>query len=137
MSDPFVESNIIIHLLTADDLYKQARAAELFQQVESGMLILEAPDTVIADAVYVLASPRLDRMSRAEVQELLTPLVSLPGYRVRNKRVVLRALSIYGTSQADFSDAMIVAAMEQSGSDSVYSYDRDFERFAGIRRVEP
>src|SRR4051812_29511920 len=104
MSNPFVDTEILIRLLTQDDLRKQARAAALFEQVEAGTITLEAPDTVIADAVFVLASPRLYARPRSDVQALLTPLVKLPGFRVRQKRVVLRALEIYGTTNVDFGD---------------------------------
>jgi hypothetical protein len=61
MSNPFVDTDVIIRLLTGDDLRKQAQAAVLFQQVRDRALTLEAPTTVIADAVFVLASPRLYR----------------------------------------------------------------------------
>ena len=138
MSNSFVDTNIIIHLLTQDDPRKQAQAVALFQQVEIGALVLETPDTVIADAVYVMASPRLYSTPRADVQQLLTPLVRLTGFRVRNKRAVLRALQLYGTiPRLDFGDAMIVATMEQTGAQNLYSYDRDFDRFAGFSRIEP
>lgn len=59
MAIPFVDTDVIIRLLTGDDPVKQAQAASLFEQVEQGKLSLAAPDTVIADAVFVLASPRL------------------------------------------------------------------------------
>lgn len=137
MTDPFVDTDVIIRLLTQDDPVKEAQAAALFERVQAGSLTLQAPDTVIADAVYVLASPRLYRRSRAEVRDLLTPLVRLPGFQVRNKRAVLRALEVYGGTNVDFGDAMIIAAMEQDGADTLYSYDRDFDRFAQVKRVEP
>ena len=137
MTDPFVDTDVIIRLLTQDDPRKEAQAAALFEQVEAGSLTLQAPDTVIADAVYVLASARLYRKSHAEVRDLLTPLVRLPGFQVRNKRAVLRALEVYGGTNVDFGDAMIVAAMELDGADILYSYDRDFDRFPQVKRLEP
>jgi predicted nucleic-acid-binding protein len=137
MSNPFIDTDVIIRLLTGDDPQKQARAAVLFKQVEEGNLILEAPDTVIADAVYVLASKALYARSRGQVQELLGPLVRLAGFRVSNKRVVLRALEVYGTSNRDFGDAMIIAAMEQRRTEDLYSFDRGFNNFPGVSRKEP
>ena len=137
MTDPFVDTDVIIRLLTQDDPLKEAQAAALFERVEAGALTLQAPDTVIADAVYVLASPRLYHRSRPEVRDLLTPLGRLPGVQVRNKRVVLRALEVYGGANVDFGDAMIVAAMELDGADILYSYDRDFDRFPQVKRLEP
>ncbi len=137
MSNPFVDTDIIIRPFARDDARKQAQAAALFQQVESGSLTLEAPDTVIADAVYVLASRRLYAKSRAEIQAMLTPLIRLPGFQVRNRRVLLHALEIHATTNLGFGDAMILSTMEQRGSRTLYSYDRGFDRSPRISRVEP
>ncbi len=137
MSDPFIDTDVIIRLLTGDDPQKQDEAAALFEQVESGTLTVAAPDTVIADAVYVLSSPRLYNLPRAEVQELLRPLVTLPNFRVRNKRVLLMALVHYATVNIDFGDAMIVASMQQADSQVLYSYDTDFDRFPALARLTP
>jgi predicted nucleic-acid-binding protein len=137
MSAPYLDTDVIIRLLTSDDLDKQAAAADLFEKVRAGQLEIAAPDTVIADAVYVLASPRLYHLPRQVVQQVLTPLVRLPGFRISNRPAVLRALELYASDNIDFGDALIVASMEQAGSHIVYSYDRDFDRPKGVTRQTP
>lgn len=139
MPYPFVDTDIIIRLLTGDDPVKQEKAGKLFQQVEQATLIVAAPDTVIADAVFVLSSPRLYKLPRQEVASLLIPLVRLPGFHVKNSRTVIAALTLYGygLTKIDFGDAMIVASMQQGGSETIYSFDADFDRIPGISRQEP
>jgi predicted nucleic acid-binding protein len=137
MTEPYVDTDVLIRLLTGDDPRKQADAAALFEAVEAGTLALRAPDTVIADAVFVLASSKWYALPRAQVASLLTPLVRLPNFRVDNKRTVLQALAIYPSTRLDFGDAMIVAAMLQEQAPRLYSYDRDFDRVPGITREEP
>lgn len=137
MADPFIDTDVIIRLLTQDDPQKQARAAALFKRIEAGELQAAAPVTTIADAVYVLASPRLYKVPRPEVAALLSTLVRLRHFKIGQRATVLRALDLYGTTHLDFGDAMIVAAMEQAGSQVVYSYDEDFDRVKGITRKQP
>lgn len=137
MSHPFVDTDVIIRFLTADDPQKQAQAASLLEQVEAGKLTLTAPDTVIADAVYVLSSTRLYNLSRSAVQGLLSPLVRLPGFRINNRGALLRALDLYATTNLDFGDALIVASMERQHSKFIYSYDTHFDRMTSISRLEP
>lgn len=134
---PFVDTDVIIRLLTGDDPDKQARAAALFEQVEDGTLTVAAPSTVIADAVYVLASPRLYHLPRNQVAALLTTLVRLRNFRVQNRRAVLGALGTYAGTNLEFGDALIIASMQQSGADVLYSFDADFDRVSGIIRREP
>lgn len=137
MTTPFIDTDVIIRFLTGDDPKKQAAATALFEQVEQGMLTVAAPDTVIADAVYVLSSPRLYHLARSEVRELLTALIQLPHFQVQNRLAVLRALELYGSSKLDFGDVLIIACMELQHSEILYSYDADFDRFDNINRQEP
>jgi predicted nucleic acid-binding protein len=137
MSDPYVDTDVIIRLVTGDDPAKQGAAQALFRQVQDGTLIVRAPATVIADAVYVLSSPRLYGRARAQVRTDLVPLLRLPGFRVQPRRLLLRALDIYAATALDFGDAMIVATMERAGATTIYSYDHDFDRIPAITRSEP
>jgi len=138
MTLPYVDTDVIIRLLTGDDPVKQAAAGALFERVEQGSLTIASPDTVFADAVYVLASPRLYNLSRTQVAALLIPLAQLTHFRVQNRRNVLEALRLYGaTGGLDFGDALLIATMQQDGSETLYSYDHHFDRIAAIHRQEP
>jgi predicted nucleic acid-binding protein len=137
MADAYVDTDVIMRFLTGDDPTKQAEAASLFEAVEAGTAALAAPDTVIADAVYVLASPRLYHLPRTEIRSLLVPLLRLSGLHVENKRTIIQALDLYAATTLDFGDAMIVGTMRQSGSDTIYSYDQDFDHIPGLTRANP
>jgi predicted nucleic acid-binding protein len=137
MAYPFLDTDIIIRFLTGDDLAKQAAAAALFARIERGSTTVAAPVTVIADAVYVLHSHRLYNKSRAEVATLLIPLVRLANVRIPQRRILLRALELYGQSASGFGDAMLLAAMESAKATILYSYDEGFDRVPGITREEP
>ena len=137
MAYPFIDTDVIIRFLTGDDPRKQAAAAALFQRIEQGALTVAAPVTVIADAAFVLHSPRLYNKPRPEVQALLTPLVRLPHFRVQQRRMVLRALELYGGSASGFGDAVLLAAMQQAHSTTLCSYDEGFDKVAGVTRLEP
>src|SRR5579884_710100 len=138
MTEPCIDTSVIIRLVSGDDEAKQAAAARLFEDVEQGKLTVSAPETVIADAVYVLTSPRTYRLARPTVAAALTRLVRLPHFKVQNRRAVLRALDLFGTTtRLDFGDAIIVAVMEQKRKSIVYSYDQDSDIFPWITRQEP
>lgn len=135
---PFLDTDIVIRFLTGDDLLKQERSAVFFEKIKKRELTVIAPDTVIADAVYVLSSPRLYNKSRSETAMLLTPLVRLKSLRIKNRQAVLKALSLYATiSGLDFGDALIITLMWQAGAREIYSFDTDFDKIAKITRLEP
>lgn len=132
-----IDTDVIIRLLTGDDPEKQARARELFRRVQAGEVTIFAPVTVIADCVYVLSSPSLYKVPRAQVVGLLRPILRLRGFRLQDRRTVLRALDLYAATHLDFGDAYLAASMERLDSPSVYSFDTDYDRIKGIKRLEP
>lgn len=138
MTLPFVDTDVIIRLLTGDDPVKQAASLALFEQIETGAMAAIAPVTVIADATYVLTSRAIGYLlPRREVADKLSALVRIPNFQVQNRRTVLDALSLYGTTNLDFGDCFIIASMEQRGSQVVYSWDRHYDRIPAIERREP
>jgi predicted nucleic acid-binding protein len=137
VSDPHIDTDVIVRLITRDDPAKQAAAAQLFQDIADGKLTVRAPVTVIADAVFVLCSKRLYNMPRPHAAAALARLVRIPRFRVDSRRTVLAALDLFGSTNVDFGDSMLVASMRQTGATTLYSYDRDFDRFPTVVRQEP
>jgi predicted nucleic acid-binding protein len=137
VSEPYLDTDVILRLVTGDDPAKQAHAAQLFQDVEDGKLTVCAPVTVIADAVFVLCSKRLYNVPRPQAAAALTRLVRIPGFKVDRRRTVIAALSLFGSTRLDFGDCILVASMREAGLTVLYSYDTDFDRFAPITRQEP
>lgn len=64
-------------------------------------------------------------------------MLRLPGIVLPGKRRFGRVFELYVDLNISFADAYHVVMMEQLGLDEVISFDRDFDRVGGIRRVEP
>ncbi len=136
-NDAYIDTDIIIRLLTGDDPQKRKAATALFEKVAQDELTLSAPDTVIADAVYVLSSPNLYHLPRTEIRDLLGSLLRYPGFKVENKQSVIKALDFYADLNIDFGDALIAVLTQQSAKRIIYSYDHDFNKIKDIVRKEP
>lgn len=137
ISRPYVDTDIIIRLITGDDLKKQEASAKLFQKVENNELILTTPDTTIADAVFVLSSPRLYNLSRTEIRDVLVSLLRYNNFKVDNKQAVTSALDLYASTNLDFGDCLLATLTSQTKAKEIYSYDHDFDKIKGIKRREP
>jgi predicted nucleic acid-binding protein len=59
------------------------------------------------------------------------------GLQLAERQTMLRALDLYAAYNIDFEDALIVAQMERQSISELYSYDRGFDKVAGISRREP
>ncbi|MDO8573536.1 MAG: PIN domain-containing protein [Candidatus Daviesbacteria bacterium] len=133
----YIDTDVIIRLLTGDDEQKRKDAKALFERVEQGDLILYAPDTVIADAVFVLSSPNLYDLPRSQIRDLLQILLHYPNFKVENKQAVIKALDLYADKNIDFGDAMLAVLTLETPEKIIYSYDHDFDKISGIKRKEP
>lgn len=136
ISDSYVDTDVLIRLLTGDDPKKQEASAILFEKVEKGTSVLSAPDTAIADAVFVLSSKYYD-LSRVKIRDLLVALLRYPNFKVENKQVLIKALDLYALKNIDFGDAMLAVLTLESQNRLIYSYDYDFDKIQGIKRKEP
>ena len=133
----FLDANIILRYLTNDDPDKAARCLALLQAADRGAAQLVTTEAIIAEVVYVLSSPRLYNLAPSRIRELLLPLIEIRGLKLESRQLYHDALDLYATQQIDFEDALAVAHMRALGVEQIVSYDRHFDRIAGIQRVEP
>jgi uncharacterized protein len=133
-----LDTNLLIRYLTADDPAKAQAVATLLQDVKAGREHLYTTEVVVAEVTFVLSSPKGYRLSNSDIVARLSPILRLRGITIPRKRVVLRALAIFGQQRTfDFSDALLVATAEQTGITTILSYDTDFDGVSGITREEP
>lgn len=132
-----VDANIFVRLLTGDDEEKAARCLALFERARLGEVNLVTSEAIIAEVAYVLTSPRSYRIPRAAAAAALRPLLGDPSIQIDAKATVLSALDVWGNSSLDFADCLAAARIRHASLDGIYSYDRDFDRIPGIRRLEP
>ena len=133
----FIDANVFLRFLTRDDPVKAERARVLLERAEQGEVELFTSESVIAELVFVLSSPRLYHLSRERIRALLIPIVSLKGLKLPNRHLLLHALDLYATTSMDFVDALAAAHMAARQTTEIYSYDEHFDGIQGIRRVEP
>ena len=133
----FLDTNILLQHLVREDEQRSVGCRELLRRLERNEEVTITTDIVIFEAVYILQSPRHYGLSPARIRHLLEPLIALRGLRLPRKSLFARVFDLYCDRGVSFADAYHAAYMEARGIDEVYSYDTDFDRIAGISRVEP
>lgn len=134
----FVDTNVILRYLTRDDPKKAERVAALLHALRGGREEATTSEAIIAEVVFTLTSKNLYALDRQRVHDLVQPIIELKGLRLPDRAVFLRALSLFVAHRAiSFPDALAAAHVEVRGYDAILSFDRGFDRVAGIRRDEP
>lgn len=94
-------------------------------------------DLVLAEVAAVLRTSRFGRMSHLEIQEFLLPILAAPGVRVSEKAIWPRVLELFVQHRVDLPDAHQIALVERDGEGEIISFDTDFDRIPGVKRIEP
>lgn len=131
----FLDANIILRYLTEDIPSEALKCHRLFKDVSEGKETLFTNILVIAEVLWVLSSEY--RFARAKVIEGIQKIINTPYINIDNRETILSALDIFDASNIDFIDSYNAAVMLQKGIDTIYSYDKHYDRIKGIRRLKP
>jgi len=134
MARLLLDTNVIIRFLTGDHPAHSPRSRNLFARGAAGDVTLVLTDLALAEIVWVLQS--FYKLDRSAIAAALKDLIESAGIEVENKAVLLSALRNFAQTDVNFVDAYhaAIAAVE---SIAIASFDRDFDQFAGVQRVEP
>jgi predicted nucleic-acid-binding protein len=105
----------------------------LFARAAAGDLTLVVTDLALAETVWVLQS--VYSLDRDSITGGLKDLIESTGIEVQNKAILLSAPRNFAQTDVDFVDAYH-AAVATAESLGIASFDRDFDQFAGVKRIE-
>jgi len=131
----FLDTNLLIRYFTRDDEEKAQRVLKLLKRVERGEERVITSPLVLFEIVFTLQS--FYGVPREKIKELLSPIIELRGLKLSNKEIYQLALDIYTEKNISFADAFNAAFALKKGIKEIYSYDEDFDKIEGIRRVVP
>ena len=135
MNKRFVDTNIFLRYLTADDKTKYTKCKQLFERAVSGKETLVTTDIVIAELIWTLLS--YYKVSKIEVIEKISIILNTPNLQVKNQKILMEAVLLYSNKAIDFIDAYNAVSMKHDKLEKLYSYDKDFEGIEFVKRLEP
>ena len=126
-----VDTNVVVRLLTGDDLAQAARARAIFEREE----VLLAK-TVILESEWVLR--RLYRFGSGRIVEAFVALISLPNLICEDPTAVVDAIQ-WMRAGLDFADALHLASARPAGRFATFDGKlvRRAARIADIALVRP
>ncbi len=131
----FVDTNILLRLLTRDDPIKFNRCRRLFEQAVAGSVTLHTSELVIAEIVWTLLS--YYELAKPTVIEKVGQILNTPNLLVKNQEALIEGLALWSRHNCDFIDAFNAALTHREGLPNLASYDTDFDSIPFINRQEP
>jgi predicted nucleic acid-binding protein len=134
MARLLLDTNVIVRFLTGDHPAHSPRSRNLFTRAAAGDVTLVVTDLALAETVWVLQS--FYKLDRRAIAAALKDLIGSAGIEAQNKASLLTALRNFAQTGVNFVDAYH-AAIAAAESIAIASFDRDFDQFADVKRVEP
>jgi uncharacterized protein len=131
----FLDTNILLRLLTRDDETKAEQSLALLLRIEDGGERVVTSHLVIFETVFTLQ--RSYRLSREQIRDSVLPIITLSGLQLEEKGLYAPAFQLYIDLNISFADAYNAAFMLANDLNEVYSWDGHFDRVEGISRVIP
>jgi predicted nucleic acid-binding protein len=130
-----LDTNVLIRHLVNDHPDHSPRSSRLIARIQSGEVRAIAPPTVFFETNYILRDKY--GLTRAEVIDILGPLVSWRSLEIADRRSLVRAFELYGEHNISFADAYHVALAEREEPPQLMSFDRALSRISTTQRIEP
>lgn len=127
-----VDTNVVVRLLVKDDPEQCQQALDLWRQLTANGGVFLA-GVVVVETVWVLQ--RSYHFSRPEIVGILDLLMRTEGVITENYGHMVRALSLYATQAADFSDFVIIESARSAGALPLHTFDKKLIRCNDTRWV--
>lgn len=133
MASAVLDTNVILRFLLADEPSLYAQSREIMDRVESGELVAQVSDAVLAECIYVLRDFYGVPKERYAA-ELLT-VISFRGVSRSHMPVLIGALKLYQGTNIGFVDAHILILSQRLGA-KLITFDRKLAKLAARMQIE-
>jgi predicted nucleic-acid-binding protein len=117
-----LDTNVIVRYIMQDDLVQSRKATRLVEEKLSS----ETPGYItlvtLAEVIWVLKS--VYEIARKDLINLVGMLLATKQIRTERAATVYRAVRVFDSGRADFSDALILVVGMEDGCTEIVSFDK-------------
>ena len=125
-----IDTNVLVRYIAQDDAAQSAQATELIEQACSAQAPGFIGVVVLVELVWV--SESCYGATRAEVVEILRRILSIRQLVVQEAELVWKALRLFESGKADFSDCVIERTADATGCTETMTFDQKAAATAGM-----
>ena len=125
-----IDTNVLVRYIAQDDAAQSAQATQLIEQECSAQAPGFIGVVVLVELVWVSESSY--GATRAEVVEILRRILSIRQLVVQEPELVWKALRLFESGKADFSDCVIERTANATGCTKTMTFDQKAAATAGM-----
>ncbi len=133
-SRQLVDTNVLVRFFTGKPPDQAQKTYSLIAAADRGETTLVVLPLVVAETVYTLQS--FYKMKTHDIATQLMVFLQSRGIHVVEKVRILETLKRYRDHNVSFIDAYLATSSIEENI-PIASFDRDFDQFEGVLRIEP
>ena len=119
----YCDSDFIISYLLANNPETYSKTKEIFDQVQTGKILLTLEQTVFAEIVVVLSS--YYKAPKEKIAEVLSKLLAYKGIICEHKEVLLLALNLYANYELHILDCLLAAKFSSTDNSTIFTFNQE------------
>ena len=135
----YVDASVFVHAYLKPRRELRPQEESIKKRARAIVARINRGEPVLLSAVHFAEIANLleDWMALRDAQAVQLGLATMDNVRLLpvTRSDLLDALSLTVETELGTTDALAVVLMEREGTTEIYSFDRDFDQFDGLRRV--
>ena len=135
----FIDASVFVHAFIKPRRELKPHEERIKRNAKQIVKRIDAGEEIAISTVHLseVANILEDYMPLKSALEIVASLISKPGIMLLNVtgKDCIKALLTAQTNSIGFSDAIACLLMSERKINEIYSFDRDFDKIKGIKRV--
>src|SRR3989344_2903684 len=134
MSKYFIDTNIFIRYYLNDDEKLSLASKKIIDDCVAGKYTSVICSTTLLEIVWVLKS--FYKQPRDKIINFIEKILEIRNLIIIDRNLTEKTFSIYKLLNIDITDSYFCALMEQEKISEIFSFDHDFNKIKGVKRIE-
>lgn len=130
----FLDTNIILRFILQDHPIYSPKAESILNKIDNKEVKVCLSWLVIFEIVFVLQNSH--NLKREDITQKLLPILSLENVIFEQKQLLNLTFEYYISKKISLADAYHIVLMNKKKVTEIYSFDRDFDKFPKVKRLE-
>ncbi|MDO8570950.1 MAG: PIN domain-containing protein [Candidatus Daviesbacteria bacterium] len=129
-----LDANIILRFVLDNDPILSPKAKIIIEKIQLGKTRVYFCLLALSEVIFTLE--RSYHLPKKEIVKALSVLFSYSNIKVESQKLIEEAFVYYVDKNVSFVDAYYLTLMQKKNIKKIYSFDRDFDKFLQIKRLE-
>lgn len=130
----FTDTNVFIRFYLQDNPKLSVAARNIILASQTGKCTMVICSATILEIVWLLLS--FYKNPKENILAFIDEILHFPNLEIIDRKIIERTVAMFTSKNIDITDAYWLSLMEQENIKEIFSFDHDFDKIPGFKRLE-